>query len=86
MRRASPGVFVSARCGYWAGNFLESSETVGNTTRDYRVAPVYCLCQNDNRCAVCAHPLNRTRLGARFFDPTNRKVTYVSGFHITHKC
>jgi hypothetical protein len=46
----------------------------------------HCLCDAD-LCPRCGHPLYKWKLGASFYDETDRRIWFVPSFAaMNHKC
>lgn len=76
------GLVLCPRCGEWRGPCLDSIPDLGE-----HIVPVYCLCQNDSRCAHCGDPLYARKLNANFYDTTDGRIWHVPGFSgLGHIC
>jgi hypothetical protein len=75
------GLVCCPACGEWRGEGLGSGEA-----SDYLV-PVYCRCQNWNRCAECGGPLAEMRLNAYSYNRATRVLDYMPGYKVHwHDC
>ena len=69
-------------CGEWRGACLDPNPHYWGL-----VMPVYCRCENDNRCARCGGLLYERKLNANFFEPTDGRIWHVPGFiGFNHRC
>lgn len=51
------------------------------------ILPVYCRCQNVNRCARCGHLLHSRRLDGNYYRPQDGLLIYVPGVAAAkHRC
>lgn len=76
------GVSICKLCGWYRGPFLE---TEGDNAG--WIAPVHCLCENHNRCALCGQKLYSERLNSFTYDPSRRCVGHQPGFSgLSHRC
>ncbi|MGH7557491.1 MAG: hypothetical protein ACREMD_06890 [Gemmatimonadota bacterium] len=70
------------RCGEWRGVCLKDHPLFRNL-----LVPVFCQCDNWNRCALCRHPLAERRLQACYYNDEDDRIWCVPGFTAqAHKC
>jgi hypothetical protein len=75
------GLVRCPNCGKWRGECLGCGEASDS------VVPVYCLCQNWNRCAACGGALAKQRLNAHYYNDFERAIDYMPGFKVMwHDC
>jgi hypothetical protein len=75
------GLVHCPSCGKWRGECLGSGEAVDS------VVPVYCQCQNWNRCAACGDALAKQRLNAHYYNDFTRAIDYMPGYKVMwHDC
>ena len=80
------GLSRCPECGSFRGDYL-AVKGEGNGDKAPRVVPVYCRCQNHNRCARCGAHLAAWRLSAYGYDEAVGLVLYLAAYMaLSHRC
>ena len=76
------GLERCATCGEHRGWCVDPLRPEGTI-----ILPVYCRCQNVNRCARCGHLLHTRRLDGNYYRPQDGLLVYVPGVAAAkHRC
>lgn len=76
------GLVQCGSCKDWRGVCLDPGEKFAGM-----LMPVYCRCENHNRCGGCGAALYERRLQANYYDPVDHAIWHVPGFCcMNHKC
>ena len=69
-------------CGEWRGECLDPSPQF-----EGKIMRVHCICDNNNRCAVCGELLAVRKLNGNEFNERDGQIWHLPGFTgLKHKC
>lgn len=75
------GLIQCSVCGEWKGECLDPSPTFAA-----KLMRVWCVCDNNNRCAACGGLLHSRKLNANYFDRHDGQIWHVPGFSALGHC
>ncbi len=76
------GLDFCHRCHHFRGQCLDPDPI-------YRgmIMRVYCLCENDSRCARCFRPMAKYKLSANYYNAKTKQIIHVPGYSgLIHVC